>query len=24
SGGDTTARLAVFMCGAAHAGIPAP
>ncbi len=23
NGGDTTARLAVFMCGAAHAGIPA-
>jgi mannose-6-phosphate isomerase-like protein (cupin superfamily) len=22
--GDTTARLAVFMCGAAHAGVPAP
>jgi hypothetical protein len=23
NGGDTTARLAVFMCGAAHAGVPA-
>jgi hypothetical protein len=22
NGGDTTARLAVFMCGAAHAGVP--